>query len=300
MWLLFSFSSAFLLGIYDVAKKRSLHDNAVIPVLLLNTIFSSLIFSPFIVASFFSNSPFVGTYFQIPTGGWEIHKYVILKAFIVLSSWIFGYFGIKHLPLTIAGQINATRPVMVLVGALLLFGERLNIYQWIGVILSIFSIFMLSLVGKKEGINFRRNKWIFLIFIAAILGAISGLYDKYIMLKLNPLFVQGWFNIYQMIIMLIITFTLWYPNRSNTTPFVWRWSIPLISIFIVVADMFYFAALEHSESMISIVSMIRRGSVLVSFTIGALWFKEKNVRKKIPILIIILIGMVFLYLGTIQ
>ena len=77
--------------------------------------------------------------------------------------------------------INATRPVMVLVGPLLVFGERLNLYQWIGVLMAVFSFFMLSRSGKKEGIDFRHNKWIYFIVMAAVLGAVSGLYDKYLM-----------------------------------------------------------------------------------------------------------------------
>ena len=106
-------------------------------------------------------------------------------------------FGMKHLPLTIVGPINATRPVMVLVGAMLVFGERLNLYQWIGVMLAIVSFFMLSRSGKKEGIDFKHNKWIFFIVLAAITGAISGLYDKYLMKSLNPMLVQSWYNVYQ-------------------------------------------------------------------------------------------------------
>ena len=47
MWLLLAFLSATLLGFYDVFKKKSLKDNAVLPVLFLNTFFSSLIFLPF-------------------------------------------------------------------------------------------------------------------------------------------------------------------------------------------------------------------------------------------------------------
>ena len=49
MWLLLAFLSATLLGFYDSFKKKSLLSNAVIPVLFLNTVFSSLIFLPFII-----------------------------------------------------------------------------------------------------------------------------------------------------------------------------------------------------------------------------------------------------------
>ena len=180
MWLILAFTSAALLGFYDVFKKKSLKDNAVIPVLFLNTLFCSLIFLPLIVFSACGMIDENQTLY-IPVSGWEAQKYILLKSCIVLSSWIFGYFGMKHLPLTIVGPINATRPVMVLIGALLVFGEQLNLYQWVGVILAILSFFMLSKSGKKEGIDFKHDKWIYFIVLASVLGAISGLYDKYLM-----------------------------------------------------------------------------------------------------------------------
>jgi len=299
MWLLLAFLSAALLGFYDVFKKKSLKDNAVLPVLFLNTLFSSLIFLPFIlISAYVPDSPLHGTMFQVPLAGWDQHKYIIIKSFIVLTSWIFGYFGMKHLPITIVGPINATRPVMVLVGAMLIFGERLNLYQWIGVLLGIISFFMLSRSGKKEGINFRDNKWIFFIVMAAIAGAVSGLYDKYLMKQLNPMLVQSWYNVYQVFIMCPILALLWWPKRKETTPFRWDWTIILISVFLSAADFAYFYALSYDDSMISIVSMVRRGSVIVSFVFGALFFREKNLKSKAIDLILVLIGMIFLYLGT--
>ncbi|WP_334167552.1 DMT family transporter [Phocaeicola paurosaccharolyticus] len=305
MWLLLAFLSATLLGFYDVFKKHSLSGNAVIPVLFLNTLFSSLIFLPFILVSYLSPSLLDQTMFFVPTVGWEVQKYIVLKSFIVLSSWILGYFGMKHLPLTIVGPINATRPVMVLVGALLFFGERLNLYQWIGVLLAIASFFLLSRSGKKEGIDFKHNKWIYSIVGAAILGAISGLYDKYLMaplseggIGLDRMVVQSWYNIYQFFMMGAMLILLWWPKHKQTTPFRWEWSILLISIFLSAADFVYFYSLSLDGAMISIVSMVRRSSVLVSFAFGAIWFHEKNLKNKAADLALVLIGMIFLYLGT--
>ena len=305
LWLGLAFLSATLLGFYDVFKKQSLKENAVIPVLFLNTLFSSLIFLPFILLSLTEGNALEGTIFHVPVEGWEVHKYVVLKSLIVLSSWTFGYFGMKHLPLTIVGPINATRPVMVLVGALLVFGERLNLYQWIGVLLAIFSFFMLSRSGKKEGINFKQNKWIYFVVLASILGAVSGLYDKYLMaptedggLGLNRMVVQSWYNIYQLGMMGIIMMLLWYPKRKTTTPFHWHWCIILISIFLSAADFVYFYSLSLDGALISVVSMVRRGSVIVSFLCGALFFREKNLKSKAADLLLVLLGMVFLYLGT--
>lgn len=298
MWLLLAFCSAALLGFYDVFKKKSLNNNAVLPVLGLNTLFSSLIFLPLILISAYAPSVLNGSIFYVPEAGWEVHKFIILKSFIVLSSWIFGYFGMKHLPLTIVGPINATRPVMTLVGAMLIFGERLNMYQWIGVLLAIVSFFMLSRSGKKEGIDFKHDKWIWFIVLAAVLGAASGLYDKYLMGRFNNMVVQAWYNIYQLFIMGGVLMILWLPKRKSTTPFRWDWCIILISIFLSAADFVYFYALGTDGSMISIVSMVRRGSVIVSFLFGAMVFREKNLKSKAVDLILVLIGMFFLYLGS--
>ncbi|MFI3279135.1 MAG: DMT family transporter [Rikenellaceae bacterium] len=298
MWLALAFLSAALLGFYDVAKKSALKDNAVLPVLLLNTLFSTLLFAPFIVSSETGLDLFEGSMFAMEHASWQAHRLIVLKSAIVLSSWIFGYFALKHLPLTIVGPINATRPVMVLVGAMLIFGERLNAWQWSGVILSLVSLFLLSLAGKKEGIDFRRNIWILLIAAAAVMGAVSGLYDKYIMRSLSPIFVQSWYNVYQLLMMSVVVALLWLPRRGKTTPFHWSWAIPCISILLSCADFAYFYALADDDALISVVSMVRRSSVVVSFACGALFLREKNLRAKAIDLILIIIGMIFLYIGT--
>ena len=194
---------------------------------------------------------------------------------------------------------------MVLVGALLVFGERLNVYQWIGVALAVASFFMLSRSGKKEGIDFKHDKWIYFIVLAAVLGAVSGLYDKYLMapaesggVGLNSMMVQSWYNIYQCFMMLVMLLIIWYPKRKSSTPFHWHWGIILISVFLSAADFVYFYALSFPDAMISIVSMVRRGSVIVSFLFGAMMLHEKNLKSKMVDLLLVLLGMVFLYIGS--
>lgn len=298
MWIAFAFLSACLLGFYDVFKKLALKGNAVIPVLLINTMVCSMLFLPFIIGSATGVVSAYSHYF-IPSGTLQAHAYVVLKSAIVLGSWLCGYFAIKHLPLTIVGPINATRPVMTLVGALILFGEILNAWQWAGVALAVLSFFLLSRSGKKEGIRFSHNRWIYLLVAAAVLGACSGLYDKYLManVRLDALFVQGWYNLYQAVMMLIVLLVLWLPHRE-ASPFRFRWSILFISLFLTAADMAYFYALSLPAAMISIVSMVRRSSVLVSFCFGAFVLHEKNLRSKALDLALVLLGMICLYIGT--
>lgn len=297
MWALLAFMSAALLGCYDFFKKVSLKDNSVVAVLFLNTLFSTLLFAPFIVLSrvgVIEN----GSLF-VPEAGLETHLLLLLKAVIVLSSWLCGYIGIKHLPITIVSPIQSTRPVIVLLGALLLFGETLNLYQWIGVIIAILSVFLLSRSGKREGIHFASNRWVAFVALAALFGAVSALYDKFLMRSLEPILVQSWFNLYQCILMGCIALllnALWPAQRGRK--FHWSWAIPMISLFLGFADFCYFSSLAQEGALIAVVSMIRRGSVVVSFAFGAFLLHEKNLKSKAIDLLLIIIGLFFLYLGS--
>lgn len=297
MWALLAFMSAALLGCYDFFKKVSLKDNSVVAVLFLNTLFSTLLFAPFIVLSrtgVIESGPLF-----VPEAGIETHLLLLLKAVIVLSSWLCGYIGIKHLPITIVSPIQSTRPVIVLLGALLLFGETLNLYQWIGVIIAILSVFLLSRSGKREGIHFASNRWVAFVALAALFGAVSALYDKFLMRSLEPILVQSWFNLYQCILMGCIALllnALWPAQRGRK--FHWSWAIPMISLFLGFADFCYFSSLAQEGALIAVVSMIRRGSVVVSFAFGAFLLHEKNLKSKAIDLLLIIIGLFFLYLGS--
>ena len=300
MWVGAALLSALLLGLYDVAKKRSLSGNAVVVVLLLNTLFSTILFAPVILDAEFGLGLFDGTALTSTSGTLGDHALVMLKAAITLSSWLCGYYAIKHLPLTIVGPVNATRPVVVLVGALLFFGEELNLWQWGGVLLTIVSLYLLSRAGSKESIDFRRNRHVWALFAAMLLGAVSGLYDKFIIANcsLHPLFVQSWFGLYQLIMMIVIAAVVWLPRR-HVERFKWVWTIPLISLFVSCADFCYYNALDAPDAMIAVVSMIRRGSVVVTFLSGALLFGERNLKAKALDLGLIIIGMVLLCIGSV-
>ena len=287
MWWLLAFASAAFLGGYDSFKKFSLKDNAVVPVLFLNTVLCALIFSPGLFLTGF--------------GSWAVQKYIVAKSALVLSSWMAGYLAMKHLPLTIVGPVNATRPVLVLVGAIALFGEQLNGLQWTGVALAVMAYFLMRHSSEKEGYR-AGNKWILYLVLSVLLGAASGLYDKYLMspeyLGLDRMQVLSWYSFYQSLMMTAVMLVGWMPSRHSTTPFRWRWSIPFISLFLCAADYLYMLALSQPDALIAVVSMIRRGSVLVSFGIGAWILKEKNLKSKAIDLALLLVSMLFLYLGS--
>ena len=300
MWVGIAFLSALMLGLYDVAKKRSLTGNAVVAVLWFNTLISTVIFLPVVLDSELTLGILSDTSLSYEPTNHFSHLLVAIKAVITLSSWICGYYAMKHLPLTIVGPVNATRPVVVLVGAVLLFGERLNMWQWGGVLLTIVSLYLLSLSSKKENVSFSSRHAV-AMFMAMLLGAVSGLFDKYIISEhsLDPMFVQSWFSIYQLAIMTVLLLVIWYPRR-NVDKFHWSWAIPLISVFVSLADFCYYHAIDIDGSMIAVISMIRRFSVVVSFVCAAVIFGEKNIKSKALDMVLILVGMILLAIGSIH
>lgn len=294
MWILFALLSALCLGFYDVFKKISVRGNNVTVVLMLNTLFQTIFMSPVIIGELTRGSFGLN---DTPVG----HLLILIKAVIVLSSWLLGYFAIKHLPLTIQGPINASRPVMVLVGALLIFGERLNLIQWAGILLGFASLYFISRIGSKEGFSFKHSRWLWMAIGATVLGAVSALYDKYLLQFYKPFDVQAWYSLYQCIIM---TATLLLLRRLSPAiaaeggKFRWTWAIPFISVFLTVADLAYFFSLSVDGAMISIISMVRRGSVIVPFLYGVFILRERNVKAKTIDLAILFLSLMLLVIGS--
>ena len=236
--------------------------------------------------------------FAVGDGTLHDHLLVLLKSVIVALSWITGLMGLKNLPITTAGTIKTSRPVFVLLGSILIFGERLNTWQWVAIIVALFALWLLGRTSKKEGVDFVRNKWIFCMWIAVITGVISALLDKHLMKGMQPMFVQGWCNFYITMIMALIVLFGRFTGQKYYQPYKHDWAIWIIALFITASDFLYFLSLHSAGSMLSVVSMLRRSSVIITFLCGALIFREKNLRQKGLALLILLISMAILVFAS--
>ena len=285
MWLYLALGSAFLLGLYDVAKKQAVSKNGVLSVLLLATALSTLLLSPCLF---------------IYKGTLSEHLALMLKGVIVTTAWISGMVGLKLLPITTASMIKASRPFFVVLLSILIFGERLNWQQWTGVGLALLSLTLLSLGSRSESGSPSYSKGVTAMVISVVAGVGSALYDKVIMstLQLHPLFVQSWSNFYIVICLALCIALRLLAGRRESTPLRWDWTLLLIAVLITAADMLYFVALHQEGALLSIISLIRRCAVIVTFAVGAIFFKEKKIKAKAFDLAILLAGMVFLLLGS--
>lgn len=281
MWLWMTLGSALLLGIYDIFKKQALKHNGVLWVLLGATALSTLFLSPFLSA-----------------GTWSDHWHLMLKAFIVTTSWVSGMVGLKLLPITTVSTLKASRPFFVVLFSILIFGEQLNVWQWGGVALALLALTLLSFSSKKEGISFAHSKGVAAMVVSILAGVASALYDKYIIAGMEPLFVQSWGNFYITILLVLCILVKALADGAERERFHWDWMLVVIAVFITGADMLYFFSLKQEGALLSVISLIRRCSVVVTFVLGAIIFKENKIKEKAIDLGILLVGMGLLLYGS--
>lgn len=299
MWIWLGLVSMVFLGIYDVCKKHAVRKNAVLPVLFFSNLASVAMALPLLIGSAIRPDAMVSLNLFVEPITAAGHRLMLLKAFSVSTSWIFAYFAMKHLPISIVSPIRASGPVWTLVGAIVLFHESPSPLQWAGMALIFAGYFAFSVIGREEGIHFYRSKWILYIFLATLIGTCSTLFDKWLIhgQGYSPVQVQVWYTLYLGLLFTIYFFAFWWPQRKRSTPFVWRWSIPLIGVLLYLADYVYFKALSDPAALIVILSILRRCSVVISFIAGAFLFKEVNKRKKAWVLLGILAGVALIVLA---
>ncbi len=297
-WLVLAAISAAFLGLYDVSKKAALNANAVLPVLFLTSLSGSVVVLVGILASWAFPSQLAALDLTMEPLSAKAHGLILIKAVIVSLSWVLTYFAVKHLPISIASPVRASAPLFTLLGAVVFFGEAPSARQWFGIALVLAAYWGLSLIGRAEGIRFEKDRWIALLVAGTLVGALSSLYDKHLVqgAHLHPTTMQCWFTLYNAAIQGALVAFLWYPRRASHSPLDLRPSIGLVGVLLLVADNLYFRALAYPDALISVVSMIRRTNVIISFAVGALMFRERLLRQKSLALGSVLVGL-WLLLG---
>lgn len=297
MWMYLGLLAALFLGLHNLCKKHAVRGNESFPVLLGTVTFGFIFIATFYVLSVFYPEYAQQHGYNFQNISWSQHGFIIIKSLIMAGSWLLAYQALKHLPITIVTPIRSAGPFFTFIGAIFIYKEAPNAYQWVGFFLIIFSVLLYSRIGKKEGIVFKNNKYIFAIIGATFLGASSGLYDKFLIqsLNLNPQTLQFWFSFYTIIILILILSITWFPYKHKRAAFKFRWSIIAVGILLQAADYFYFKALQDPEALIMLLSAIKRSQILIAVLVGGIIFKEQNKRKKLVPLFGILLG-VFLIL----
>lgn len=289
-WTLWILASAVFLALYDLAKKASVRENAVLPVLLCSTSFGC--------AAFGTTVAMRGDLAAVLSPGGGVLVLAALKASVVSVSWMFTFKALQTLPISIATPIRASAPALVFVVAFFLYGEIPSLVQGLGMLLVFFGYFVFSWAGRHEGIDFFRNRAVWCAFAGAFFSAVSGIFDKYVFQVANAPVeaTQFWFQVFLVgcygIFLLVGRASGLARNR-----FEWRWTIPFVGILLACADWLYFNGLALPDVPISACSLLRRFSVVITFLLGARIFHETNLLRKGLALAVIVGGVVLLCLA---
>ena len=297
-WMILSLCSSVLLGFYEIAKKAALRNNAVPPVLFLHVVTAAALWLPLLLLPHLDGAWTLPHWLTVDPIGWQEHAMLFAKAVLAGSSWILASYALKHLPMSIASPIRASSPIWTILIAVLFMHERPSPGQWLGVTVIVLSFYAFSVVGKTEGIHFHRDRWVLFMVAGTLLGACSALYDKYLFqtVKMRPSTVQAWFSIYLTIVILPL-FVNWWMRHRSSAGFEWRWSIPTIAVLLLMSDFLYFMALDQPGAMVSLVSPLRRTSVVIAFVAGIRIYGERNWRPKAVCIASLLVGVYVLSLA---
>ncbi len=287
MWILLS---AVFLALYDIAKKSSVRDNAVLPVLLCSTCFGC--------TAFLSGLALTGELSpSLAAVTRETAALAAAKSVIVAASWVFTFTALRTLPVTIATPIRASAPAIVFVAAFFVYGERPTPVQLVGMAAVFAGYFAFSWAGRGEGIDFLRDKAVWCAFAGMICSAMSSMWDKYVF-QCRGADVEAVQLVFQL--GLVCVYALLFAGRTalrlHGDRFEWRWSIPLVGVLLAAADWLYFKGLAIPDVPISVASLMRRFSVVLTFVFGARFFHETNLRRKAMALALLLAGIALLCL----
>lgn len=287
IWLIPTLFSALMLGIYDICKKDSVRDNSVMPALFFATLSGTLFFLLLTACT--------GNLSAAVCCSKQHFLFTLLKAFIVSGSWVCVFYAMRELPVTLASPIRATSPLWTAIGGIIIYREIPGTIQAIGMAVIFAGYILFSMIGKTEGFSWK-SKGIILIVAGTLLGAISALFDKYLLnvVKIDRQVLQFYFSVN--LVLVLGTALAIRTCFGQKHPFKWKWSIPLTGILLIMADYAYFYALSADNAPISMVSLVRRCSCIVTFIIGAKVFNDKMLKRKAAALILLLLGVALIAL----
>ena len=275
-------------GFREALKKKAMEKHSVMEVLFFYTLFAFLMIIPF-----------SSGIFQI---SFKAHLLILFKSFIIFVAWICALNSIKRLPLSLYSVIDMSRMLFSISFGVIFLKEALGIYEIVGMVLVLTGITLVNLKTKtRDGVDEKPKKLVLLLVLAScILNSVSALLDKLILAENGcvllggefittsqlqfwyMLYLTSFYGIYILIKREKISF-----KKSVTSPVIW-----IMSLLFIVADRALFIANADPQSRLTIMTLIKQSSVLVTITLGKIIYKEKHILYRILCAILIICGIV--------
>ena len=275
LWIVFVILYGILKGSREPIKKGILKETNVLSALFGYTFIGFLMSVPTVkgVVSF-SFSTFV---------------LVLIKSAVIFVAWILSFKGIKKIPVSTYGIFDMSRVVFSTLLGVAFLHESLTVKGVVSLILVVMGLYFAN-TGKSNGDEEYKAKYVWYVLLSCFLNAISGTLDKYIMSigDITSSALQFWF------MLLLSMFYLGYMiakkekiqlKKCFLNPWVY-----VLSFSLVFGDRLLFIANSYPASQVTIMTLLKQSSAVVTIVLGKLVYKEKNILKKLLCAAIIIAG----------
>lgn len=277
MWVILTAFYGLAKGARDGLKKKALEKGGVMEVLFLYT-----------ALAFLLTIPFSRDIFGIPP---IYYLWIFIKSFVIFLAWILAFTSIKKMPVSLYGVMDTARMLFSTVIALIFLGETMTLSKGIGLALVLCGLVIVNLGHGKadENVEF---KYIIFSLLTCLFNAISGVMDKALMSTgdINASQLQFWYMFYMTVLYGIYILAARVPLRLSTLKT--DYWIVILSVLFVVSDRALFMANAYPESEVTVMTLVKQLSVVVTVLTGKLVFHEKNILQRAICACVVIAGVV--------
>lgn len=240
---------------------------------------------------------FIGFLMSVPTArgifsiSFTMFLLLIIKSFVVFTAWILGFKGLKKIPVSVYGVLDMSRVIFSTLLGVLFLHESLTVKGVVSLILVAMGLYFANQKKNAENEEYKQ-KYVWYIFLSCFLNAISGTLDKYIMStgEITSSALQFWFMLLTSIFYLgyiLIKKEKLELKKAFTNPWIY-----LLSFSLILGDRLLFIANSYPDSKVTIMTLLKQSSAVVTILLGKLIYHEKNIAKKLVCALIIISGIV--------
>lgn len=264
LWILLVFIYGILKGFREIFKKKALERSSLMEVLFFYTFIGFLFVLPDAKTAMQLKLPVIG--------------YICIKSFIIFIAWILGFSAIQQMSVSLYSVLDLSMVLFSTMFGVVILNEQMTVGRSIGLLLVLTGLVLVNLHGSQKTEK-AKPKYVVFILISSLLNATSALMDKILMKSITSSQLQFWFMFLMSLMYLAYLITSkikinWNTLRKN------YW-ILILGVMNVLGDRVLFMANAIPDSKITVMTIIKQCSCIITIIVGKFVFQEKNIRYKL-------------------
>ncbi len=273
LWVLLVLLYGILKGFREIVKKKALNQSSLMEVLFFYTFIGFLCILPDAKDAFDIPPTMIG--------------YIFIKSFIIFIAWILGFTAIQKLSVSLYSVLDLSTVLFSTLYGVTILNETMTANRFAGLIFVLLGLVLVNL-NRKDKSEKTHPRFICFVLIASLLNATSSMMDKILMHEISSGQLQFWFMLLMSLMYLayiIVTKTKidWKRLKKN------YW-ILILGVMSVLGDRALFLANGIPDSKLTVMTLLKQSSCLITIIGGRIFFKEKHILYKLCCAAIVILG----------